>query len=52
MSEEKGRSQSEIEYYRKKFFLSLLVPVIFVAVLWLVKISELLFNADFSPMGI
>jgi membrane associated rhomboid family serine protease len=42
----------ETVLYRKKFFLSILVPGIFVFILWLIKISEILFQTDFSFLGI
>ncbi|MGD0582997.1 MAG: rhomboid family intramembrane serine protease [Bacteroidales bacterium] len=42
----------ETAFYRKKFLLSLLIPGIFVFLLWLVKISELLFETDLSFLGI
>ncbi|MFO7621558.1 MAG: rhomboid family intramembrane serine protease [Bacteroidales bacterium] len=43
---------SEGAFYRKKFLLSIIIPVIFIALMWLVKIAEILFNADFSQGGI
>ncbi len=43
---------NEAAFYRKKFFLSLTIPAIFIFLMWLVKITELLFQADFSTMGI
>ncbi|HSL86100.1 MAG TPA: hypothetical protein VK861_04130, partial [Bacteroidales bacterium] len=43
---------SEGAFYRKKFLLSIIVPALFVALMWLVKIAEVLFNADFSVAGI
>lgn len=43
---------SEGAFYRKKFLLSIIIPVLFIALMWLVKIAEILFNADFSQGGI
>ncbi len=43
---------SEGAFYRKKFLLSIIIPVIFIALMWLVKVAEILFNADFSQGGI
>ena len=42
----------EETFYRKKFFLSLIIPGIFISLMWLVKITEVLFDADFSVFGI
>jgi membrane associated rhomboid family serine protease len=44
--------KSEGSYYRKKFFLSLIIPGTFVFLMWLVKICEVLFEIDFSGLGI
>jgi membrane associated rhomboid family serine protease len=44
--------ESEGSYYRKKFFLSLIIPGTFVFLMWLVKICEVLFEIDFSGLGI
>jgi membrane associated rhomboid family serine protease len=43
---------SESAFYRKKFLLSLIIPGIFIFLMWLVKIIEILFNIDFSSFGI
>jgi membrane associated rhomboid family serine protease len=43
---------SDISFYRKKFFLSIIIPGIFVFLMWFVKITEILFEADFSFFGI
>jgi membrane associated rhomboid family serine protease len=40
------------DFYRKKFFLSVLIPSIAVALMWLVKTAEILFESDFSALGI
>jgi len=50
-----GTSQdikAEGSFYRKKFFLSLIIPVTFVFLMWLVKIIEVLFEFDLSSLGI
>ena len=36
----------------KKFITSLILPVAFVFLLWVIKISEIIFNLDFSGFGI
>jgi membrane associated rhomboid family serine protease len=43
---------AEGAFYRKKFFLSIIIPGIFVILMWLVKVIEVLFEADFSNLGI
>jgi membrane associated rhomboid family serine protease len=43
---------SEESFYRKKFFLSLIIPGIFVFLMWLSKAIELLFEIDLSDLGI
>lgn len=47
-----SESGYEETFYRKKFFLSLIIPGIFISLMWLVKITEVLFEADFSVLGI
>jgi membrane associated rhomboid family serine protease len=42
----------EAAFYRKKLLLSLLIPAIFVFLIWLSKVAEILFEADFSVLGI
>ena len=44
--------KTEGSFYRKKFFLSLIIPVTFVFLMWLVKIVEILFEIDLSDLGI
>ncbi len=44
--------KTEGSFYRKKFFLSLIIPGIFVSLMWLVKIIEVLFEIDLSGFGI
>jgi membrane associated rhomboid family serine protease len=39
-------------FYRKKMLLSMLIPGILVSLMWLVKISEVLFDVNFSSLGI
>jgi len=43
---------TEGAFYRKKLLLSLIIPGIFVALMWLVKIIEILFEIDLSFLGI
>lgn len=43
---------SETAFYRKKFFLSLIIPSLFVIIICLVKIIEVLFDIDLSRFGI
>ena len=45
-------SDVEDAFYRKKMFLSMLIPGIFVILMWLVKITEVLLNIDLSDFGI
>jgi membrane associated rhomboid family serine protease len=52
MSEIDSNIQDEAAFYKKKLFLSILIPGIFVFVMWLVKIIEVLFEIDFSFLGI
>jgi membrane associated rhomboid family serine protease len=51
-----SRHQSEISaegaFYRKKLLLSMIIPGIFVFIMWLVKIIEILFDVDLSKFGI
>jgi membrane associated rhomboid family serine protease len=43
---------SEGAFYRKKLFLSMMLPGIFIFFMWLVKIIEVLFELDFTSFGI
>jgi membrane associated rhomboid family serine protease len=52
MSETGSNIKSEEAFYRKKFFLSIIIPGIFIVLMWLVKIIEVLFEIDFSGFGI
>lgn len=44
--------KTEGAFYRKKFFLSILIPAIFVLLMWLVKAIEVLFDLDLTSLGI
>jgi membrane associated rhomboid family serine protease len=44
--------KSEEAFYRKKMFLAMIIPGIFISMMWLVKISELLLDTDLSGWGI
>lgn len=37
---------------RKKFLFAVIIPLIFVALLWLIKIIEIIFNISFANLGI
>ncbi|MCX6254152.1 MAG: rhomboid family intramembrane serine protease [Bacteroidia bacterium] len=52
MVETRSDINTEGAFYRKKFLLSIIIPGIFVFLMWLVKITELLFEIDFSGFGI
>jgi membrane associated rhomboid family serine protease len=39
-------------FYRKKLLLSMIIPGIYVSLMWLVKLIEVLFETDFSWFGI
>jgi membrane associated rhomboid family serine protease len=52
MPEVKTAISSETAFYRKKFFLSIIIPGLFIILLWLVKIIEVLFDLDLSRFGI
>jgi membrane associated rhomboid family serine protease len=43
---------SEGAFFRKRLLLSMIVPGIFIILMWLVKIVEVLFGTDFSDFGI
>lgn len=43
---------TEGAFYRKKLLLSMIIPGIFVSLMWLVKIIEVLYNIDLSSLGI
>jgi membrane associated rhomboid family serine protease len=44
--------KTEGAFYRKKLLLSLIIPGIFVLLMWLVKAAELLFDLDLTSLGI
>jgi membrane associated rhomboid family serine protease len=52
MSAKSDNISAETAFYRKKLFLSIIIPGTFVFLLWLVKISEVLFETDLSFLGI
>jgi len=45
-------SGNEETFYKKRFFLSLIILGIFIFLMWFVKVTEVLFEADFSRFGI
>lgn len=52
MSSGKSHKTDEGAFYRKKFLLSIIIPGIFVFLMWLVMIIEVLFEIDLSGLGI
>jgi len=52
MSEHSSDIKAEGEFYRKKLLLCIIIPGIFVFLMWLVKIIEVLFEMDLSGFGI
>jgi membrane associated rhomboid family serine protease len=52
MSETDADLNSEGAFYRKKFLLCIIIPGMFIFFMWLVKIIEVLFEMDFSGLGI
>lgn len=52
MSEGTHNPISEEAFYRKKFFLSLIIPGILVFLMWLTRIIEILFEIDLVHLGI
>jgi len=52
MSDSVNGTISEDAFYRKKMFLAMIIPGIFVALMWLVKITELVLDTDLSRLGI
>jgi membrane associated rhomboid family serine protease len=44
--------KDEYAFYRKKFLLAIIIPGIFIFLMWLVKIIEVLFGIDLSDFGI
>jgi membrane associated rhomboid family serine protease len=52
MKESISDVKKEGDFYRKKFFLSMIIPGIFIFFMLLVKIIEILFEVDLSRFGI
>lgn len=52
MAERDIKPTSEEEFYRKRLLLSAIIPFLFILIIWLVKIVEILFEIDFSSLGI
>jgi membrane associated rhomboid family serine protease len=52
MSDPNSDMASESAFYRKKLLLSIVIPLIFISLMWLVKLVEVLFELDFSGFGI
>ncbi|MCX6326191.1 MAG: rhomboid family intramembrane serine protease [Bacteroidia bacterium] len=52
MSKTDSDITTEDAFYRKKLLLSIIIPGIFIFLMWLVKIVEILFDIDFSSLGI
>jgi membrane associated rhomboid family serine protease len=52
MSRHHSDLSAEGAFYRKKLLLSMIIPGIFVFIMWLVKIIEILFDVDLSKFGI
>jgi membrane associated rhomboid family serine protease len=52
MEKDLNKPATEASFFRKKLFLSIIIPGILVSIMWLVKIVETLFETDFSGFGI
>ncbi|HZY24299.1 MAG TPA: rhomboid family intramembrane serine protease [Bacteroidales bacterium] len=52
MTKEGSDLKKEGAFYRKKLLLNMIIPGIFVLLMWLVKLVEILFETDFSRFGI
>ncbi len=52
MSDNNPDIKTEGDFFMKKLRLSMIIPGIFVVLMWLVKLTELAFNADFYSFGI
>ena len=52
MATEDSKIKDERDFFRKKLLLSMLLPGVFVFIMWLVKIIEVLFDLDLSNFGI
>lgn len=52
MADSEIKSSSEEAFFRKRLLLSAIVPFIFIFLMWMVKIVEILFEFDYSSLGI
>ena len=52
MSDPINDINKENAFFRKKVFLSMIIPGIFITIMWLVKITELLMDTELSGLGI
>ena len=52
MSDPISDINKEDAFFRKKMFLSMIIPGIFITIMWLVKITELLMDTELSGLGI
>ena len=52
MATEDSKIKYERDFFRKKLFLSMLIPGVFVFLMWMVKVIEVLFDLDLSNFGI
>lgn len=52
MATEDPKIKYERDFFRKKLFLSMLIPGVFVFLMWLAKMIEVLFDIDLSRLGI
>src|SRR5512133_2858221 len=52
MGKEDNRTLNEGAFYRKKLFLSAIIPFIVIVLMWLFKAFEILFEVDFSGLGV
>jgi membrane associated rhomboid family serine protease len=52
MSKADSHLAGEAAFYSKKLLLSMMIPGIFIFLMWMVKIVEVLFNIEFAKLGI
>jgi membrane associated rhomboid family serine protease len=52
MTDKENSTLTDGAFYRKKFLLSMIIPLIVITLIWLVKAIEILFEIDFSSLGI
>lgn len=52
MADTGSQQFNEGAFYRKKFLLSIIIPALFISLMWLIKAVEVLFNLDFTKFGI